>query len=161
MRPNQAEFRPGRGCADQIFALRRRTSTQVCVYGELTDSFEIRTDVRQGCTLSPTIFNYAIDWIMDIACRHSRGVQISAVLAVSQDRIHLRSNTTCVNTVITKRRLRWLRQVLRRPPQELTYISLFAKPCDGWRQKRGGPTWTDTVIKNFERVGRWTSNIWA
>ncbi|VDN55719.1 unnamed protein product [Dracunculus medinensis] len=60
-----------------IKAFYERTSAQVCIYGELTDSFEIRTDVCQGCTLSPTIFNHAIDWIMDIACRHSRGVRIS------------------------------------------------------------------------------------
>ncbi|VDN50415.1 unnamed protein product [Dracunculus medinensis] len=53
------------------------TLVQIYVYGELTDSFEIKTGVRQGCVLSPTIFNYAIDWVMDTACRHSRGVQIS------------------------------------------------------------------------------------
>ncbi|VDN54464.1 unnamed protein product [Dracunculus medinensis] len=45
--------------------------------------------------------------------------------------------------------------VVHRPPQELTHISLLAKPCDGWRQKRGGPIkiWTDTVRKVFERIG--------
>ncbi|VDN52847.1 unnamed protein product [Dracunculus medinensis] len=73
---------------------------------------------------------------------------------ISHDRIHLRSKTTRINNVITKHRLRWLGHILRRPPQELTHISLFAKPCDGWRQKRGGPikTWTDTVRKDFERI---------
>ncbi|VDN56429.1 unnamed protein product [Dracunculus medinensis] len=55
--------------------------------------------------------------------------------------------------LLTERRLRWLGHILRHPSQELTYISLFAKRCDGWRQKRGGPTWTDTVRKDFERIG--------
>ncbi|VDN56297.1 unnamed protein product [Dracunculus medinensis] len=73
---------------------------------------------------------------------------------ISQDRIHLRSNNTCINNVI-ERRLRWLGHILRRPPQDLKHISLFAKLCDGWRQKRGVPikTWTDTVRKDFERIG--------
>ncbi|VDN53923.1 unnamed protein product [Dracunculus medinensis] len=60
-----------------IRAFYQHTLAQVCVYGELTDSFEIRTGFRQGCVLSLTIFNYAIDWVMNTACRHSRGVQIS------------------------------------------------------------------------------------
>ncbi|VDN53587.1 unnamed protein product [Dracunculus medinensis] len=74
---------------------------------------------------------------------------------LSHDRIHLRSNTTCMNNVITEGHLRWLGHILRRLPHELTHISLFAKPCDGWRQKRGGPikTWTDMVEKDFERIG--------
>ncbi|VDN52448.1 unnamed protein product [Dracunculus medinensis] len=56
---------------------------------------------------------------------------------IVQDCIHLRSNTTSTNNVIVERGLRWLRHVLLRPPQELTHISLFAKPCDCWPQKRG------------------------
>ncbi|VDN55700.1 unnamed protein product [Dracunculus medinensis] len=69
------------GVAEKIIrlikAFYKRTSAQICVYEEQIDLFEIRTSVRQGCILSPTIFNYAIDWIMDTACRHSRGVRIS------------------------------------------------------------------------------------
>ncbi|VDN51552.1 unnamed protein product [Dracunculus medinensis] len=59
-----------------------------------------------------------------------------------------------MHNVITERRLRWLGHVLHRPPQELTHISLLAKPCEGWRQKRGGPikTCTDTVRKDFDRI---------
>ncbi|VDN59414.1 unnamed protein product [Dracunculus medinensis] len=60
-----------------IKAFYERTSMQICLYGELTESFKIKTGVRQGCIISPTIFNYAIDWVMDTAYRHSRSIQIS------------------------------------------------------------------------------------
>lgn len=40
----------------------QRTSAQIYVYGEMKDSFEIRTSVyTEGCVLSSTIFNYAMD----------------------------------------------------------------------------------------------------
>ena len=32
--------------------------------GQLSDSFEVRTGVQQGCLLSPFLFLLAIDWIM-------------------------------------------------------------------------------------------------
>nr|CAH8838004.1 unnamed protein product [Trichobilharzia regenti] len=37
---------------------------QVIHNGKLTEAFEVRTGVRQGCLLSPMIFLIAIDWIM-------------------------------------------------------------------------------------------------
>ncbi|VDN52342.1 unnamed protein product [Dracunculus medinensis] len=78
--------------------------------------------------------------VFDHSClRHI--LRIRRADKISQDRIYLRSNTTCIN--------------YHRAPHQLTHISLFAKPCDGWRQKRGGliKTWTDTVRKDFERIG--------
>jgi hypothetical protein len=129
-RPNQGGFRPGRGCIDQIFTLRRilehrfkfqqattacfidfraafdsidreslwnimlhdgmppklvnlirsyysATKARVRVYGEESSDFDLRTGVRQGCPLSPVLFNYAIDWILDNSLRDYRGVQVS------------------------------------------------------------------------------------
>ena len=32
--------------------------------GQVTDSFMVKTGVRQGCLLSPFLFLLAIDWIM-------------------------------------------------------------------------------------------------
>ncbi|VDN53016.1 unnamed protein product [Dracunculus medinensis] len=58
-------------------------------------------------------------------------LRVRRVDKISLYRILLRSYTTCINNVINERRLRWLGHILRRPPQDLTHISLFAKPCDG------------------------------
>ncbi len=39
--------------------------------------------VRQGCALSPTLFNYIIDWILGQALRDYPGVQVGATVHVS------------------------------------------------------------------------------
>jgi hypothetical protein len=128
-RPNQAGFRPGRGCVEQIFSLRlilehrsryqqptvtcfvdfaaafdsihrpslwrimeadgfppkllsliksfySHPGNRVLVNGELSDRFETRTGVRQGCPLSPILFNFVIDWILKISVRDFNGVTV-------------------------------------------------------------------------------------
>ncbi len=45
--------------------------------------FEIRSGVRQGCALSPTLFNYIIDWILGQAQKDYPGVQVGATVHVS------------------------------------------------------------------------------
>ena len=43
---------------------------------QLTDAFDIRTGVRQGCLLSPFLFLLAIDWIMKMSTSQKRnGIQ--------------------------------------------------------------------------------------
>ncbi|BHF65050.1 hypothetical protein SprV_0200805900 [Sparganum proliferum] len=129
-RPNQAGFHAGRGCADQIFTLRRilefhhshQQPTAVCfldfaaafdsVYREslwrtmaldgvpakilamtkayyrptiarvlvsnnLSQPFGIRSGVRQGCILSPILFNCAIDWILGRTQHEGNGVEFA------------------------------------------------------------------------------------
>ncbi len=39
---------------------------------------EIRSGVRQRCALSPTLFNYIIDWILGQALQDFSGVQVGA-----------------------------------------------------------------------------------
>ena len=44
--------------------------------GRLTDSFQLKTGVRQGCLLSPFMFLVAIDWIMKTTTKNRRnGIQ--------------------------------------------------------------------------------------
>nr|VZI06844.1 unnamed protein product [Spirometra erinaceieuropaei] len=129
-RPNQAGFCAGRGCADQIFTLRRilefrhsyqqptavcfvdfavafdsfhreslwrimaldgvpakiiamikayyrSTTARVPVRNNLSQPFGIRSGVRQGCILSPILFNYAIEWILGRTLRESDGVEFA------------------------------------------------------------------------------------
>ncbi len=45
--------------------------------------FEIRSGVRQGCALSPTLFNKIIDWILGQALQDYPGVQVGATVHVS------------------------------------------------------------------------------
>ncbi len=45
--------------------------------------FEIRSGVQQGCALSPTLFNYIIDWILDQALQDYPEVQVGTNVRVS------------------------------------------------------------------------------
>nr|KAG5692327.1 hypothetical protein BaRGS_009537 [Batillaria attramentaria] len=39
-------------------------SCRIAHAGQLSESFEVKTGVRQGCLLSPFLFLLVIDWIM-------------------------------------------------------------------------------------------------
>ncbi|KAI2644575.1 putative 149 kDa protein [Labeo rohita] len=106
-REELAGFRPGRGCCDQIFALRQLveryirygqtleadhvppkiisllksaydgSTSLVRIRNDLSDEFEIKTGVRQGDVASPLLFNIVIDAIMCRAFNGRRGVQFA------------------------------------------------------------------------------------
>jgi len=56
------------GVPDKIISLIRCTykdlSCKIAHAGQLSESFEVKTAVRQGCLLSPFLFLLVIDWIM-------------------------------------------------------------------------------------------------
>ncbi len=61
------------------------SSTKMKVRASGSDSlpFEIHSGVRQGCALSPTLFNYIIDWILRQALQDYPGVPVGATVHVS------------------------------------------------------------------------------
>nr|VZH94943.1 unnamed protein product [Spirometra erinaceieuropaei] len=56
-----------------IKAYYRSTTARVLVRNNFSQPFAIRSGVRQGCILSPILFNYAIDRILGRALRESDG----------------------------------------------------------------------------------------
>jgi len=52
------------------------TSMRVRAYGDESASFEVKSGVRQGCVLSPTLFNYAIDYVLSKALQNVTGVDV-------------------------------------------------------------------------------------
>ena len=55
-----------------IQQLYENSSCQVIHNGKLSDHFEVKTGVRQGCLLSPLIFLMVIDWVMKQTTENSR-----------------------------------------------------------------------------------------
>ena len=136
LREEQAGFRQGRGCSDQIFALRqvferrlrhgkefgclfvdfsaafdsvhreslwaamsalgipakiigilkslyKKSQSWVRVYGELSRSFEIKTGVKQGCIISPCLFNIILDWVLVKAMKGCKGLLVGNDLSIT------------------------------------------------------------------------------
>ncbi|KAK2722447.1 hypothetical protein QYM36_002847 [Artemia franciscana] len=50
--------------------------SRVRVYGEETEEFIVEVGVKQGRVLSPTLFNYCIDWVLENALSSYPGAQI-------------------------------------------------------------------------------------
>ena len=68
------------GIPEKIITLIRNTydgmTCKVTHAGRLTESFQVKTGVRQGCLLSPFMFLVAIDWIMKTTTKNRRnGIQ--------------------------------------------------------------------------------------
>ncbi len=68
------------GIPDKIVTIIRNSyeglNCKVVHGGQLTEAFQVRTGVRQGCLLSPFLFLLAIDWMMKTSIAQSRhGIQ--------------------------------------------------------------------------------------
>nr|VZI43870.1 unnamed protein product [Spirometra erinaceieuropaei] len=58
-----------------IKAYYRSTTARVLIRNNLSQPFGIRPGVRQGCILSPILFNYATDWIIRRTLHEGDGVE--------------------------------------------------------------------------------------
>ena len=74
------------GIPEKIITLIHNTydgmTCKVTHAGRLTESFQVKTGVRQGCLLSPFTFLVAIDWIMKTTTKNSRRNGIQWTLTV-------------------------------------------------------------------------------
>ncbi len=59
------------------------TKMKVRASGSDSMPLEIRSGFRKGCALSPTLFNYIIDWILGQSLQDYSGVQVGANVHVS------------------------------------------------------------------------------
>jgi len=66
-----------------IKAYYKSTRSKVRCYGADSNYFDIQSGVRQGRVLSPTLFNYTIDWTLANALGGFAGVEISATLRLT------------------------------------------------------------------------------
>ncbi len=48
--------------------------------GQESPTFKVQSDLRQVDTMSPTLFNYAIDFVLERAHRSCYGVQVGKTL---------------------------------------------------------------------------------
>ena len=86
------------------------TRARIRAYGEESETFEVKTGVGQGCALSPTLFNYAIDYILDRALQDYAGVEVGRNVRVSDlvyadDIVLVGSNCDNVQAALTVRKL--------------------------------------------------------
>jgi hypothetical protein len=58
-----------------IKAFYKGNNLRIVHQGTLTDKFESNTGLKQGCTLSPTLFLIIMDWIMRKTTRGKTGIQ--------------------------------------------------------------------------------------
>ncbi|KAK2709579.1 hypothetical protein QYM36_013299 [Artemia franciscana] len=57
--------------------------SRVIIYGEETEEFLVEFGVKQGFVLSPTLFNYCIDWVLENALSAYPGAQVGQNLSLN------------------------------------------------------------------------------
>ena len=73
-----------------------KTNCAVVIEGHITDWFHVSVGVRQGCLLSPTLFNLFLDFVMEeIKCLQDQ-VKIDENLAMD---LRYADDTTLISTI--------------------------------------------------------------
>ena len=84
---------------DLIENMYKQTECAVVINGKITDWFQVVTGVRQGCLLSPSLFNLFLEFIMKDLRNLDNGIQMGEM---SINNIRYADDTTLVDLAIDK-----------------------------------------------------------
>ena len=59
-----------------IQAYYSESTSRIRIHGEETEEFLFEIGVKQGCVLSPILFNYCIHWVLENTLMQHNGTQI-------------------------------------------------------------------------------------
>ncbi len=110
--------------------------------GQETTAFEVQSGVRQGDTMSPTLFNYAIDFVLEHALRSSHdvllGENVNLIDLTYADDIALLGDSTKAIQSALNNIERFLKVVGLRINASNTKVSTHPRPRAQHAITRGG-----------------------
>lgn len=155
------------GVPERLVSLIRNTHQDMwgCHAGQTSDSFYVKTGVRQGCLLSLIFFLFVIDWIMGTT-RSSRnnGILLSLLTQLndldfadgqsllSKNHSQIQDKTTLLTTTSTGTGL----QINLKKNAELMKINTTARPQDIVGSHQSQPI---REIESFIYLGSWTQTV--
>ena len=86
-----------------------QTKCAVIVNGKVTERFQIMTGVRQGCPLSPNLFNIFLEFVMADVKNLDSGVQMGGI---RNNTIRYADDTTLLELIYDKLQTSWWKSVL-------------------------------------------------
>ena len=70
---------------DLIESMYKQTECSVSVNGKITECFKVVTGVRQGCLLSPSLFNLFLEFVMKDLQNLDSGIQMGDMRITTSD----------------------------------------------------------------------------